>query len=165
MKRYTLVITSQGLDAVITLADDPQKANERVKGITEDRARVMYIFEKGNDPYLGKDPTGWHGDQWEHGFQDFARAKQNEIAVSYGSDPIAMYRGYDMRKNVHSDFIEISVKMDPGEMKKLRIGDPYKSAYKILSMAEKGDNAMVVGRRGGMGQDLKLWKRVMKAHT
>jgi hypothetical protein len=166
MKRYTLVITTQGLDSVLTLADDAEAVKGRVAGITEDRARVMYIFENGKDPLINKgtETDYWNREEWAHDFKNFLRSKQDEIAIESGSDPISAYGFYDMRKNVHGDFIELSVRMEPSEMEKLRHGDPYKSAIKLLSIVEKGEDGIVVGARGGMGKNVKLWKRVMKAH-
>ena len=163
MKRYTLVITTQGLDSVLTLADDAEAVKGRVIAITESRARVMYIFEKHKDPLLNKGDA-WTREEWAYDFKDFVKTKQNDIAIEYGSDPISAYGFYNMRRNVHADFIELSVKMEPDEMQKLRSGDPYKSAYKLLSLVEKGEDGIVVSSRGGMGKNVKLWKKVMKAH-
>jgi hypothetical protein len=168
MKRYLLLITTQGLDAVLTLADDAEEAKQRVSSITNNRARLMYLFEKGEDPYRGTKERSYSSgteEVWSHDFEKFKKSKREDAAREVGSSPIEMYYGFNMRKSTHGDFLEVSLNVEPEEMQALRQGDPYKSAHKILNILEKDPrHSAILSSRGGMGKNIKIWKGVMKAH-
>ena len=135
MARYKCLITQEGLDAVIKLADDPKKAVKQMKKVRqlsdeeiERRAKVIYTLEEGKDPFK---IDNWTLKEIVNRYRSKA---SSEVAKKSGGSDLGSYFGFELRKRyVGGRYLEVTAEMSESEMKKARSMGVYKGALEVLN--------------------------------
>lgn len=140
MRRWMGIISdSDGLDAVIQLADDPSIVSKKnIAAVTEnakERAQIEYVFDYGERPQynqIGKIVS------------DYKDRKSKDLVSAAGGSGLGEYMGYELRKRyANGNLLEVSWIVTDTEMKKIRNQSPYKSAIDILTLVLNGKGKTV----------------------
>lgn len=141
-KRWMMIISdSDGLDAVIQLADDQEAGKKLLKTIdkidknpenVEKRIKIIHALDFGRiltDSY-----------QIRNLIKDYIdNLKSIETEKITGRKSIGEYFAYDMRKRyANGNLLEVSIIATEDEMNKMRRQNPYKAAIDVLNIVLTG---------------------------
>lgn len=162
-KRFAALITHQGIDTTIPLADEPEIAKQALKDLKAiprrqiiNRAKIRGVFEDKGDPFSRSDYY------WTKKAEDYIAELENKITKKTGSADLGSYLAFDLRKRyMTNDYIEVSFKVDDEKLEKMKKADPRDAAIDALDLVIAGQGN-VLDSMGGH-KDPKWWKRVITA--
>jgi len=134
MKRWAGIISdSDGLDAVIQLADDPDAAGKvkEVRKNAQERARIVHALKTGNAP------TSSYSIQ--EIVDSYIKERTDDIIKKSGGSEIGEYMGYNLRKRfANGNLLEVSWAATESQMRKIRQQNPYQGAIDVLNLVLSG---------------------------
>jgi len=138
MNRFVALLDSDGYQAGLQLASNPEETNRRIKEINSvdynDKIKIIYIFEEEKDPRKVSN----------YEIRDYIKAYKskliNKITSEDDSDPTASYAGYELRKRFTngSNQIEAFYALTKSNHDLLMRGNTYEVAFHILDLCIMG---------------------------
>ena len=157
MKRYAVLITDQGMDTALPLADNPDNALADMKNIVsrdkaEKRAKVIYVLDHGERPDSYQVTSIVDG---------YLKKISNDISRKHGSVNIGNYMAYDLRKRYAAGGqLEVQVGLEEKWFNAFRGMDPYAAAFYILDICINGKTNY--GRFGEKNSQIVMGQNVLK---
>lgn len=146
MHRWMGIISdSDGLDAVLQLADDPDISNKmrEMRKNAKERARIAHALE------TGRAPTNSH--DIKKITDQYIKSGEAELIKQAGGADIRQYEGYNLRKRfVSGNILELSWLATKEDMNKIRSKNPYQGALSVLQLVSSGLGKIVTK---GMDED------------
>lgn len=149
--RYIALLTDEGLDMFMPIANKPEEAAKKMKDLESmdiyRYAQIDYTFQTDSRPT--------EREMEKYIKNEYKPRRQKEITSEYGSADMGSYLAYSLRKQSLGNVNEVVVYMTKKEFQNTRLSDQYEGAIYIIEKVLQGDGELIGRTDVDDLQDLK----------